>query len=274
MIHLLYCGNRRVFDGCYISALSAAIYASEPLTVSILTMDLSDMDPRFLPITPAQGAVLERALRCHRKESLVRCIDGGALFRREMSESPNLGSSYTPYAMLRLFADLLPLPDRVLYLDVDTVCHGDIAPLFHLDLQGAEYGAAPDYLGRIFIRRDYVNSGVLLLDLARIRRTGLFGRARRVCATVHSSFPDQNALYEAGGHCLRLPRCYNEQRKARSSTVIRHFSKTVRLFPYFRILNVKPWQTDRLYRVCDPAPYHQVLDQYQSDRAAFSGDSE
>ena len=58
MISLLYAGNEKVFDGILISTLSAARHASRPLSVTLLTMDLSDQDKAFTPITEKQRAFL------------------------------------------------------------------------------------------------------------------------------------------------------------------------------------------------------------------------
>ena len=51
MIYLLYAGNRYIFDGILISSLSAARHSSRSVSVTILTMDLSDQSNVFAPIT-------------------------------------------------------------------------------------------------------------------------------------------------------------------------------------------------------------------------------
>lgn len=101
--------------------------------------------------------------------------------------------------------DLLPATERVLYLDCDTLVLGPLAPLWELDLQGCSVAAVtnvfppyllhrPDDLG--IPRRDYFNSGVLLMDLVawrthqwRERIEGL-ARSQPECLV----FPDQDAL--------------------------------------------------------------------------------
>jgi len=54
MINLLYCGNYKVFDGVLISLLSAVKHTKEAVHTYLLTMDLSDIDENFKPISEEQ----------------------------------------------------------------------------------------------------------------------------------------------------------------------------------------------------------------------------
>lgn len=76
-----------------------------------------------------------------------------------------------------LLAELLPEADTVLYLDCDVVCECDPAELFAHDVTGFFMGAVPFGPKKqpYFIRRmgldarRYINSGVLLLNLKKLR---------------------------------------------------------------------------------------------------------
>jgi UDP-D-galactose:(glucosyl)LPS alpha-1,3-D-galactosyltransferase len=100
-----------------------------------------------------------------------------------------MSSRITTAAYYRLLLpDLLPESvERVLYLDSDLLCTGDLTPLWEIDLQGnllgavvdtasATVGAAsglpgfkPDNGRRLTFWSDYFNSGVLLIDVAQCR---------------------------------------------------------------------------------------------------------
>jgi len=263
MISLLYCGNEKVFRGLLISLLSVAAHTKEALDVHLLTMDLTDKNPAFLPITEDQSAFLEKTLREKHPESRVTRYDIREMFLSEMGNSPNLNSVYTPYTLLRLFSDLLPLPDRVLYLDTDAAAIGDILPLFEYDMKNCEYAGALDYLGKVFINPRYINAGVLLLDLRKIRETGFFRKARAMVAEKKLPFPDQDAVNRLAKKKCFLPRGYNEQRRMRKDTVIRHFSKSIRWLPFYHTVNVKPWEMDRLHTIYHTYEFDDVLDEYQ-----------
>lgn len=259
MISLLYSGNDKVFKGLLISLVSIAENTKEALDVHVLTMDLSDVKSNYLPINEKQTAFIERLIKEQNAESRITLHDLTEKFKGEMLSSPNLENFYTPYAFLRLFADEAALPSRIIYLDTDTVACGDIAPLFSYELDGAEFAGARDYLGKFFISPNYINSGVMLLDMEKIRKTGFFKKARRFCAKKKSAFPDQDAINRYAEKKRFFPSRFNEQRSMKKDTVIRHFSKTLRLFPYFHTINVKPWDIDGLHEKHKTYDFDEVI---------------
>ncbi len=252
MIALLYCGNRAVFPGMLLSLLSVTEHCKAPLWVHILTMDLTDTDARFTPVTEKQAAFLETTLQRVNGESRVTLHDCGALYRETLADSPNAATGYTPYTLLRLLIDRLPtLPERLLYLDTDTVALADITPLYTFDPAGREFAAARDFLGKFFIHPRYMNAGVMLFSLPALRESDLLTKARALCCRKKLPFPDQDVLNRLARRKRFLPRRFNEQFRERDDTVIRHFSKTIRLFPVFHTVNVKPWDIDGIH-----AQYH------------------
>ncbi len=260
MISLLYCGNEKVFCGMLISALSIAENTRDALDVHVLTMDLRAQNPAFRPINTAQTEFLQKTIREENAESRVTLHDATELFKDMMASSPNMENFYTPYAFLRLFADEAEgMPERVIYLDTDTVALGDIAPLYSFDLNGCDYAGAKDFLGKFFINPRYINSGVLLLNIKQIRKSGLFRRARRFCATKKTAFPDQDAINRLAAKKCFFPSRFNEQYAVRSDTVVRHFSKTIRLFPFFHTINVKPWDIDGIHKKFKTHEFDEII---------------
>lgn len=96
---------------------------------------------------------------------------------------------------------LLPQLERVLYLDADIIVRRDIAELYRSDLSGLPMGGVADLGMSMLLRREsiqhgtrlrryferlgidprtslYVNSGVLVMDLAALRRIGFSDEAR------------------------------------------------------------------------------------------------
>jgi lipopolysaccharide biosynthesis glycosyltransferase len=107
-----------------------------------------------------------------------------------------------------------------------------------------------------------MNAGVLLFNLAEVRKTGLFKKAREMCNNKKMAFPDQTALNKLNKKKYFLPRCYNEQYKLRKDTVIQHFSKSIRFFPFYHTVNIKPWQVDKIHDVYHLNAYDGVLYEY------------
>jgi len=267
-IPILYAGNRRVFDGMLISLLSVVKYCTEPLDVYLLTMDLSDRNPAFLPITEDQRAYLETLCRERNPKSSVTLLDAGGFYRKTMMDSPNAETGYTPYCFLRLYADrFFEIPDKAIYLDTDTVLCDDISKLYDIDIDGYELAGVRDRYGRWFFGFGYINSGVLLLNLAELRRTGAFHRVLDACARKKIFLPDQTAINRCVKRKKHLPRRFNEQKRAEDNTVIRHFSMSIIWFPRFRTQNIKPWQVEQIHDVLKDHRHDEILNEYLRRKA-------
>ncbi|MBQ6676796.1 MAG: hypothetical protein IJM71_01995 [Clostridia bacterium] len=273
MIYLLYAGTRYIFDGILISSLSAARHSSRSVSVTILTMDLSDQSNVFAPITESQRAFLEQILKKEDPRNSVTLSDVGELYRKKFSDSPNAGTSYSPYCFLRLFADKLDLPDKVLYLDADTVVNSDLSDLFDTDLTRYEYAAVLDYYGKIFMGPRYTNSGVMLMNMPEIRITGLLSAAAEMCAKKRLFLPDQTAIYRCTKRKKLLPRRFNEQKRYnRPDTVIQHFTKTVLWLPFFHTRSIKPWQTEEVKKSLTHR-YDSLLEEYITIKRSYEEES-
>lgn len=263
MLNLLYCGNYKVFDGMMVSLLSIIKYTKEPLGVYVLTMDLRDVDENNIPVSEKQMKFLESLIQKENAESRIYLIDITSQFRAQMADSRNIKSSYTPYTFLRLFADeIAEIPDKILYLDTDTIASDSIEPIFETDMEGVEFAGVIDYLGKWFIRYNYMNAGVLFLNMPQIRKTGVFKKAREMCRQKKMWFPDQTALNRCVIKKKFISTRYNEQRMIHKNTCIRHFCKTLRLFPYFHTINIKPWQIDEMHKVYKIFIYDEILNEY------------
>lgn len=263
MINLLYCGNDAIYKGLCMSLISIANHCDEELNVYLLTMDLTSMNEKYKPIKKEMLVNLEKYLQTKNANSSIKIIDCTNLFLELNKDSVNMQSRYSPYAFLRLVADEVEgLPDKILYLDTDIVARKDIKPLYDIDISNYEYGAVKDYYGKVFINKNYINSGVLLLNMTKIRETKLFAKTRKATNNKKMLFPDQTALNKYATKKLILPSIYNSQRKCREKDVLRHFCKSIRWYPYlfetkkkkeygnefmfkwfrlFHLINVKPW---------------------------------
>ena len=119
-----------------------------------------------------------------------------------------------------LFADMLP-PEitKIMYMDADIICKGDILPLWQLDLQGKVLAAARDYgedrsCDRIGLKHGrYFNSGVLLMDLTKWRQQKLAQKLFQWLEQVGGTkilWGDQDALNGViDGEFVELPKNFN-----------------------------------------------------------------
>ena len=73
--------------------------------------------------------------------------------------------------MLRLLADMVPnIPDKLLYLDIDMMIGDDLSKLYNIDVSEYEYAAVKEKYGSIFIRPDYINAGMLLMNMKKKKK--------------------------------------------------------------------------------------------------------
>ena len=263
MINIMLCGNYKVFDGMLITLLSVAKYTKEPLNVYLNTMDLTEENPKFSPITEKDRKIIENKLQEKNPESKVTLIDATELYKAEMPKNTNKNTHYTPYIFLRLLIDKMTyLPEKLLYLDTDIVCYKDISELYNINMEKYEIAAARDFIGRKWINKNYLNSGVLLINLKNIRKTNSFEACRKMCVSQKMMLPDQTALNRCCETKLILEDKYNEQYKRREETVIRHFSMQLKYFPYPRPRNIKPWEIEKVHNILKVHDYDDIYEEF------------
>lgn len=91
-------------------------------------------------------------------------------------------------------------------------------------MTGYEYAAARDHYGKYLLNSNYINAGVLLLNMKQIKQTGLFEKARTLIRTKKLLFADQDAIYKSTTRKKMLPQRFNDQKFLHDHTIVRHFS--------------------------------------------------
>lgn len=269
-MNILFCGDSNAEDGILIAILSLLKNSgSNELHIYILTMYTQSFKKKYRPFSKHAADYLKSLVVKQNPQSTLKLMDCTGLFVREPLIA-NMSTHFTPYAMLRLYADEIPqLPDKILYLDADVIIRRDLTDLYQQDLVDTEFIGVLDYWGRFFFHNlhehkvfDYVNSGVLLLNLQEIRKTKLFVKIRHLLQNRTVPMPDQSALNRLAKKKKLAPRRYNEQYKLQPDTVIQHFTTSFRFWPYFHTLTVKPWQVDRVHSILKLHEYDDILTQY------------
>ena len=245
-------------------------HTDRPLHVFVLSMDLRGEDPAFLPFSQAQQDLLGRVVREKNADSRVFFLDMTERYRAALAHGKNKRNFYTPYAQLRLFlGELEGVPDKLLYLDIDTMCLSDIGQLYDTDIAGFEYGAVLDHMGKFWISPTYCNSGVLLLNLPRLRETKLLQRCRDYIEGHRLVMPDQTALHRLHEARRILPRRFNEQRAPRADTVVKHFCRGIRWVPFFHIYNYKQWEREKVHEKLRLHCFDDIYEEYDRLMARY-----
>ncbi|MDD7713859.1 MAG: glycosyltransferase [Lachnobacterium sp.] len=265
MINLLFSGNEKVFDGvlsCMLSIFKRT-KTKEPFRIFVYTMDVTRMKPEYTAISEKMVTFLDKVAKQYNSNNSVIRVDVTALYEKEFAHCPNEDAYCSPYTLLRLFADEVPdMPDKILYLDVDILFNRDICLLYDTDVSDVEYAAARDHYGKYLIRPDYVNAGVLLLNLKKIKETGLLVKSRKLIREKKLVFADQSAVIRSTSKKKMLPQKFNDQKFLHKSTVVRHFSKRLFYLPYPHIDNIKQWRVSDMHRIYHYYAFDDVLYEY------------
>lgn len=264
-MNILFCGDSNVCDGIFLSALSICKSTSEAVNFYILTADIEN----HCGIKEKFALRLEETVKSKRRDNQVILLNITEGFENYLPLA-NMDTRFTPFCMLRLFADTVPeIPDRILYLDTDVLCRGDFADLYYTDIQNVEIAGVPDRYGKWFFgntfKHNYLNSGVLLMNMANIRESGLFKKCRDMCRDKKMFMPDQSALNKLAKK-RKIPAKYNEQGKIKADTVFKHFTTFFKFFPFIHTVTVKPWDTEALHTKLQIFEFDDIINEYQRSK--------
>ena len=264
MINLLLCGNQKVFDGALCELISITKRTKEPITCYIFTADVSRINEAYVPISDKQVSFLDAYVKGKNSENKVMKVDVTNLYEEEFMNSPNESAYCTPYTLLRLLADKVEgIPDKLLYLDIDMMIANDLSKLYHIDIEEYEYAAVKEKYGCWLIRPDYINAGMLLLNMNKIKETKLLEKAREKIKTKKMLFADQDAIFWSTTKKKIIPRIFNEQSKFnKKDTVVCHFCKRLMFLPYPHTENFKQWNVEEVHKVLKCHAFDEDLDEY------------
>lgn len=190
MRHAVYCGTRNLY-GDMETAAKSLVANSDVDRVHFLIEDGSF--PRPLP-------------------EIVECHDVGGQ-RFFPPEGANARTAFTYMALMRAALALMPELDgidRIVSLDCDTVCVGDVSPLWDVDVSCSYLAAAPEVWARSRPGLAYCNVGVMVQNLELMRDCGKAAEIVDVLNAQWFAWPEQDALnYLCQGFIAPLPGGYN-----------------------------------------------------------------
>ena len=109
-------------------------------------------------------------------------------------DGSNYGSRWTYMCMLPLaYPEIFPDEDLVLRLDDDTIVEHDIGDLFETDLKDNYVGMVEEPIRSHFPFR-YFNAGVCMMNLKKLRETGIYKKMIAMENSVICTAIDQDAI--------------------------------------------------------------------------------
>lgn len=272
MVSILMCGNDGVFDGFLTTALSVLMRtkSDEPFSFYIFTMSLTRLSAKYTALSAPHAELLSQTVKKYNGANTLTVTDVTDLYEREFANCPNEGAYCSPYTLIRLLADLVDgMPDKLLYLDADVMFNRDVHLLWDTDVSDAEYAAARDHYGKYLLYPNYINAGVILFNMKKCRRTGIFSRARDELRRKKLTFADQSALIRSTTKKKVLPQRFNDQKFLHRHTVVRHFSKRLFWLPYPHTQNVKQWQVKKVHDIFGYHEFDDILSEYETIKKGY-----
>lgn len=268
-MNILYCGDKNISGGILLSVLSLLENTKEKLNIFILTASIDNHSP----IGRDFESGLNITLKKYNPENQAKVIDITEMFA-DCKPEANLSTRFTPFCMLRLFADeVKEIPDKILYLDCDVLARKDFKELYKTDVSEFEICGVPDRYGKYFFghapfKHDYINSGVLLMNMDLVRGNDTFKKCRELCRTKKMFMPDQTALNKLAKKML-IKNIFNEQGNPKEDTVFQHFTTRFIFFPFIRTQTVKPWDINGVHEKLKLTDYDGLYDKFLKEKQDY-----
>ena len=255
MINILMAGNRKYSEGGLISVLSILKHTQRPINVKFFTMDLTEINDLFKPASEEFATYMDNLVKEKNPESKFEVVDVTNIYHETINDSANKNAICTPYTLLRLLADKVGMPDKYIYLDVDTIINRDLRLLYDIDIEDYELGVVRDAYR---LNRRYFNAGVMLVNHKKCIESGLYEKTRDLIMNKKMLYADQDALNRVCTKRKMLPLIYNSKDKYYPEIVVHHFCNVRKKGNWF--YRIKPWEVDLVKTKM--SAYNDILDDY------------
>lgn len=114
--------------------------------------------------------------------------------------SPNYYTKYTKLSLIRCYFSKILKEDKILYIDADALVVDNIEDLWNIEFEDnvlvgvKEPGEWDKHLGIKGMNNKYINSGVLLMNLKKIKELKLDDKMINLLNTNYYMFPDQDVI--------------------------------------------------------------------------------
>ena len=151
------------------------------------------------------------------------------------ADGANFKSKWTYMAMIRVaFSKMFPREKQAVWFDCDTIVDADISELFEMDMTGRYFAGVQE-----FRKGEYINTGVLVMNLEEIRRDGIDDKLISLLNRKKLELPDQDAINQvAKGKILFLDSGYN----------VCPFTEPPEKLKIYHYAAREIWDNDPLYR--------------------------
>ena len=202
---IAYCANR-------------SIYHLLPTTLNSLLTNNSNISKIYLIIEDDEIPFIR-----HPKIKFINCNQFDFILR----DGLNITKRFTYMALARCILSKILKEDKIIYLDVDTIVDGSLNELWNTTL-------GQNLISGVFEAEGYCNSGVMLMDLRKIRLGKYDDSLLRMLKFAKLLLPDQDAINLIfKGKIKELDKKFNALGRhdhvyGKQEIIIRHFAGIVK----------------------------------------------
>lgn len=134
------------------------------------------------------------------KDKRIKYINVNKLDEYITKDSPNYNTYYTKMSYIRCYFSKVLEENKILYLDADTLVVDNIEEMWDTELGDNivagvhEYGEWNAHLNTYDMDDNYINSGVLLMDLKKLRKENLDDSMIYLLNHTRFAYPDQDVI--------------------------------------------------------------------------------
>lgn len=147
------------------------------------------------------------------KDKRIEFINVNKLPEYITEQSPNYNTRYTKMSYVRCYFTKVLNCDKIIYVDADAIVIDNIEELWKLKVETIagvkEGGEWSKHLGIEGMDDKYINSGVLVMNLANIRKNHLDDEMINLLNTRYYHFPDQDVINIVFKDKMYLSNIYN-----------------------------------------------------------------
>lgn len=211
MMNIMMAGNEKVYFGIELAVYST-MYHNKNVHWYIVSMDYDQVQEdgvtvrQFYGLDEWQKEKLQKIVNYFDpKGSSITFVDAADAYYEYLQGGANEVNNFTPYAALRLLADIIfPDLDHILYFDCDVAVTANIEGIYQNCLCNPDEFCFGTYAEDANEGRGEMVSGVMLFKLDEIRKNGFLRLARLYYKNKVYQYPDQHAL-QASGRIGHLP---------------------------------------------------------------------
>ena len=204
MMHIIMAGDRRVLSGIEVVLYSTMLHNTN-VHWHLFSMDIdvrndeAGVGYKYTGLTKEDEKWLRHIVKYLDFNSELTLHDVHNIYENTVGDSVNKYTNFTPYASLRLLADLVLPKDvqQTWYLDADLLIQDDISDIYYKLLRNRDYNYAAYSVPDANSNAGEMISGVLIMNLEKARREGWLQRARFNYNRNLYRYPDQKALEDA-----------------------------------------------------------------------------